>query len=72
MHPDNFLSMFLILLLDERGYPKNSDSTDDGSTKLTQNATPGDTQQREQPSAEGTAKETKHQVHHEAEAATFH
>ena len=60
------------LLLDQRGDPEDDDSTDDGGTKLTEKATPGNAEQVEQPAAENTTEETQHTIHDEAVAATFH
>ena len=60
------------LLLDQRCDPKDDDGTDDGGTKLTEKAAPGDAEQVEQPTAEDTTEETQHTIHDEAVATTFH
>ena len=61
-----------VLLLDQRGDPKNDDGTDDGDTELTEKAAPGDAEQIKEPAAEDTTEETQYTIHDEAVAATFH
>ena len=60
------------LFLEKRGNPEDSDSTDNGCSELSQDAAPLYAEQREQPAAERTAKETEHYVHDDAETTTFH
>ncbi len=60
------------LFLDERGYPEDGHSTDDGSTQLSQDTTPCDAELAEEPAADQTTKESQHQIHDESETTTFH
>ena len=60
------------LLLDERCHPEDSNSTNDGSTKLSYDTTPCDTQLTKQPTAKYTTKKSKYQIHNESHTATFH
>ena len=48
----------LFLFLDERGYPEDGHSTDDGSTQLSQDTTPRDAELAEEPAADQTTKES--------------
>jgi hypothetical protein len=67
-----FVLLFDSLFLEERSDPEDAASTNDSCGKLTQESTPRNAKQREQPSAERTAEQTKHDVHNQAESATFH
>ena len=60
------------LFLDQRGKPKDNDCTDDGCAELTKDAAPGNAEHVKQPSTEDSTKETKHNIHDDAETATFH
>jgi hypothetical protein len=62
----------LLLFLNQRSNPEDGDCTNDGCAKLTKDASPSDAQQIEQPAAKGSAEETKHTVHDDAIATTFH
>jgi len=60
------------LFLDQRGDPEDDDGTDDGCAELTEEATPRNAKQIEQPTTEDTSEETQYTIHDEAIAATFH
>ena len=60
------------LLLQQRSYVEDGYGTHDGGTQLTEQATPFDAQQIENPAAQGTTEETQQQIHKEAKAAAFH
>ena len=62
----------LFLFLDERGYPEDGHSTNDGSTQLSQETTPRDAELLKEPAADQTTKESQHQIHDESETTTFH
>ena len=60
------------LFLEERGYPQDESSADDGGAELSEKATPLDSELLEEPATERAAEESEDEVHDEAEAATFH
>ena len=59
-------------LLDKRSNPQDGHSANDGCSQLSEQSTPGDAQLFEQPASNQTAKESKYEIHNEAEASTFH
>ena len=63
---------FNTLLLEERSNPEDKSSTDDSCGELSQETTPRDAKQVEQPTAKCTTQETQHTVHDDAEATTLH
>ena len=60
------------LFLDQRGKPKDNDSTDDGCAELTKEAAPGNAEHVKQPATKDSTKQSKHNIHDDAETATFH
>ena len=60
------------LLLNQRSNPQDGNGTNDGRSQLSEKTAPRNAQRIEEPAAEDTAKESKHQIHDEAEATTFH
>ena len=61
-----------LLLLQQRGNPEDEDGANDGGTELTEETTPLDAQQREEPAAKGSTEEAKEEVPEEAHATTLH
>ena len=60
------------LLLEERGYPQDECSTDDGGAELAEKATPLDAELLEEPAAKRATEKSEDEIHDETEASTFH
>ena len=70
-HPLCFCCMN-VLLLEERGYPQDEGSADDGCAELSEKTTPLDAELLEEPAAEQTSEKTEDEIHDEAKASTLH